>query len=153
MTLVRAFVDHYHALHRTLKSELEGVSHEELNWVPLEGANSVAVLVTHLLGNEVETLNVVKGNATHRNRSAEFAVRGATRDQLLALIDQADATLHELGPRIQPDELEASFVRPAALDPTPRAGIFLLIHSLTHAREHFGQILLTKQMYSARQKS
>jgi uncharacterized damage-inducible protein DinB len=147
MTFVEAFVEHYRAAHQTLVSEIGVLSDEAINWIPCEGANSIAVLVTHLLGNEVESLNVVTGAPSGRNRPAEFAVRAATSDQLLTLINQADATLEELGTRIQPNELEASFVRPAALDQTPRPGIFLLLHSVTHAREHLGQILLTKQLY------
>jgi uncharacterized damage-inducible protein DinB len=147
MTFVEAFVEQYRAVHQTLMTECVGLSDEAINWIPCEGANSIAVLVTHLLGNEVETLHVVTGAPSDRNRPAEFAVKAATIDQLLTLINQADLTIEERGSRIQPNSLEATLVRPAALDQTPRPGVFLLLHSLTHAREHLGQILLTKELY------
>jgi len=52
---------------------LEGLSREQANWRPVEGANSIAVLATHMPANIREVLlGVVLGRPVVRDREAEF---------------------------------------------------------------------------------
>ena len=143
---VEAFVDQYRALHRVLREELANLTPDALAWIPCDGANSIAVLVTHMLGNEMESVRTVAGAASDRVRAREFEVRGATAGELIALIDHAEGVLEELAPRIAAERLGATHVRPSALDQTPHTGTHILMHSLAHAREHTGQLLLTRQL-------
>lgn len=43
-------------VHQQLRDELGGVDEEALNWVPTSGANSIATIITHLVGSEAEAL-------------------------------------------------------------------------------------------------
>jgi|SRR6185437_6805647 len=147
---VEAFADQYRALHRVLREELQSLTPETLAWTPCDGANSIAVLVTHMLGNEMESVRTVAGVASDRVRAREFEVQGANAGELVALIDRAEGVLEELAPRITAERLGAAHVRPNALDQTPHTGTHILMHSLAHAREHTGQLLLTRQLAGAR---
>ncbi len=146
---MQAFVEQYRALHRVLREEIANLTPETLAWVPCEGANSIAVLVTHMLGNEMESVRTVAGVASDRVRAREFEVRSAAAAELVALIDRAEGILEELAPSITAERLGAMHVRPNALDQTPHTGTHILMHSLAHAREHTGQLLLTRQLAAA----
>jgi hypothetical protein len=133
----------FRQLHDQVRSEIASLSDDVLAWVPCEGANSIAVLVIHLLGSEAETLQAIAGHEVARDRDAEF-LASATRTELLARLDDADdllkrvvATAPDLGrmvalPTLSPDE--------------KRPAMTWLISNYAHAREHLGQLLLTKQL-------
>jgi hypothetical protein len=146
---MRAFVEQYRAVHRVIRDELRGLDAATLSWQPAEGANSIAVLVTHLIGSEIEAVRTLAGVQSDRVRAQEFESHQVDAAQLLALVDRADANLDELSPRIGPAQLAADHVRPGALDKTPKPGVHVLMHSLAHAREHLGQLLLTRQLAAA----
>jgi len=58
---------------------LDGLPADELNWRPLENANSLYVLATHILGTTEENiLGVLCGQPVQRKRAEEFAARGTT---------------------------------------------------------------------------
>ncbi len=143
---MQAFVDQYRAAHRAIREQISHLDAATLGWAPCEGANSIAVLVTHITGSEIEAVRTLAGVASDRDRSSEFEARDADADSLLALIDRAEATLAELAPKIGAGQLAADHVRAASLDKTPRSGVHVLMHSLAHAREHVGQIMLTRQL-------
>jgi len=144
-----AFGEQFRALHRVLREEVQNLDADTLAWTPCEGANSIAVLVTHLLGNEVESVRTVAGVASDRVRAKEFEARRVGAADLIALVDRAEGVLEQLAPRITAAQLGADHVRPNALDQTPHSGTHILMHSLAHAREHTGQLLLTRQLASA----
>ncbi len=143
---VRAFVEQYSAVHQLIRDQVSDLSPATLGWIPCAGANSIAVLVTHVIGSEIEALRVLAGAGSDRVRSKEFEARDADAASLLAIVDRADATLEELAPRIGAEQLAAEHVRPASLDRTPKPGVQVLMQSVGHAREHVGQLMLTRQL-------
>jgi hypothetical protein len=143
---VRAFADQYRAVHRTIREQVSGLDAATLGWTPGKDTNSIAVLVTHMLGSEIEAVRTLAGVESDRVRAQEFEVRDADAATLLALVARADATLDELTPSIDAARLAADHVRQGALDKTPRPGMYVLMHSLAHAREHLGQLTLTRQL-------
>jgi hypothetical protein len=147
---LEAFVDQYRSVHRTIRELITDLDVDTLGWRPCEGANSIAVLVTHVIGSEIEAVRTVAGVASDRVRSSEFQVRGADAAGLLSLVEKADAALDANVPRIDTAHLASEHVRPASLDKTPRRGVYVLMHSLAHAREHVGQLLLTRQLAESR---
>jgi hypothetical protein len=147
MKLVEVFVEQIHAVHAEIRDEIRALPDDAVTWTPSEGANSIAVLVTHLVGSELETVRLVAAATTARDRAAEFQVTGLGANELVRLLDEADAVVDELGPRIGETDLQALRVRPSALDQAPKSGEFRLVSTLGHAREHLGQILLTKQLH------
>ena len=135
-------------LHQGLREAIDGLDEAALNWIPGPETNSMAVLVVHVLGNESEVLKVVAGLPTARDRDAEFLVRRRAAADLLRLLDAADVALDEHAAAITTADLDALRVRPGHAEDTAQPGRYLLFNSYGHAREHLGQLLLTKQLYS-----
>jgi hypothetical protein len=143
--LVRTIVALYHHVHQELRDELQDVDGQALDWTPGPDTNAISTLVVHLLASEAEMLRSVRGLPSARDRSAEFAAHPATREEVLRLIDVADAALDQLGVGISLQDLRALRVRPNK--PTPQPGLFWLLRNYGHAREHLAHLQLTKQMY------
>src|SRR5207253_10626999 len=141
-----AFQKLFHELHEKFRAQVRDLDHGTLNWRPLPKANSIAVLVAHSLGSEIEMIRALRMIPTDRDRDAEFKVEADARD-LLALLDQADRNLEEHLGALTPDDLTE--MRPRG-DRPPRPGIDWLISNYGHAREHLAQIELTKQLYDSR---
>lgn len=137
----------YGLVHKQMRESVEGLDDEALNWSPGPEMNSIAVLVVHTLGSELDTLNLVRGVSADRDRDAEFTVASATRDELVALIDRADVLLAEHAGEITEDDLAATCDRPGR---APQVGLYWLLFNYGHAREHLGHLHMTAQLWRAR---
>ena len=136
----------YRALHEQIREHVRGMDHGTLNWRPLPKANSIAVLVVHVLGAERDVMRVLRSVASDRDREAEFRGESEAAD-LLALLDQADRELDEyLGAVTAADLTE---LKPRG-DRPPKPGIEWVLSNYGHAREHLAQLELTKQLYDSR---
>jgi hypothetical protein len=144
--VVEALGKAFHDLHDRLREEVRGLDSGTLNWRPLPKANSVAVLVTHTIGSELEMIRSVRSIPTSRDRESEFRAE-SDADRLIAMIDAADREMDEQIAALTPADL--SDLRPRG-DRPPRPGIQWLITNYGHAREHLAQIELTKQLYDSR---
>jgi DinB superfamily len=136
----------FHELHEKLREQVRGLDAGTLNWRPLPKANSVAVLVTHTVGSELEMIRSVRLIPTQRDRDSEFRAE-SDADRLLEMIDAADREMDEHIAALTPADL--SELRPRG-DRPPRPGIEWLVTNYGHAREHLAQIELTKQLYDSR---
>jgi hypothetical protein len=137
----------FRQLHAELRAEIEVVDEQGLAWAPGEDTNSIMTLIVHLLGSEAETLQVVSGTPCRRNRDAEFEPRAASKAELVARIAEADHLLGNAVLNIQGESLTAERTLPTLPDDESRSGITWLLANYGHAREHLGQLLLTKQLY------
>ncbi|MEO8745738.1 MAG: DinB family protein [Candidatus Dormiibacterota bacterium] len=136
----------FHSVHDGMREQVRGMDSGTLNWKPLPLANSIAVLVVHTLGSELEMIRAVRSVATERDRPAEFKAE-ADAVQLLALLDRADQELDEQVAALTAADLTQ--MRPRG-DRPPRPGLEWLLSNYGHAREHLAQIELTKQLYDSR---
>lgn len=134
-------------LHQMLREEVRDLTPEQLDFVPVEGANSIAVLVVHTLGAQAELWSMVAGSRFDRDRPAEFVTKGLSAGDLIARIDAVDRLLDELAPQIDGEKLAAVWRRPNGQANT---GAYWLINQLSHAREHLGHLQLTKQLFPDR---
>lgn len=141
-TYARAF----HDLHERLREEVRGLDPGTLNWSPLPKANSVAVLVTHTIGSELEMIRSVRSVPNQRDREAEFKVESDAA-RLLEMIDAADHEMEGHLAGLTAEDLTE--LRPRG-DRPPQTGIYWLATNYGHAREHLAQIELTKQLYDSR---
>jgi len=141
-----AFGKLYAELHENLRVQVRGLDEGTLNWRPLPKANSVAVLVTHTLGSELEMMRSVRSIPSPRDRDSEFRAE-AGAERLLEMIDAADQEMGQLIAAVT--EADLTELRPRG-DRPPRAGIEWMISNYGHAREHLAQIELTKQLYDSR---
>jgi hypothetical protein len=137
----------FRQVHQQLRDQLDGLEDDALNWVPMPGANSIATIVAHLVGSEAETLRCVAGVACERDRAAEFVASTLARQDVLLLLDGADDLIAELEPRIDGSRMAAEFPLPTLPAHDVRPGLSWLIGNYGHAREHVGQIQLTKQLH------
>lgn len=144
---VAVVVDLFKSLHQQLRDLVASLDSDELNWSPGPEMNSIAVLVTHTLGSELDTLLLVRDLSGDRDRDAEFQVASADAPELLTAIDNADDVVEEHGAAITSDNLAAMRARPGRDD---QSGLYLLINNYGHAREHLGHISLTRQLYGRR---
>jgi hypothetical protein len=143
--VVAEIAEQFQVVHGNLRDEVRGLSVEELNWKPAPETNSIAVLVVHTLGSEAEVLRVAANVPGERDRPAEFRVTATGADDLLREIDQADAYIEAMAPRITAEDLAAE--RPRG-DRPPETGLHWLLTNYGHAREHLAHIQLTKQLYA-----
>ncbi|HEV2108164.1 MAG TPA: DinB family protein [Thermomicrobiales bacterium] len=146
--VVVAIVDLYRSVHEQLRQIIQDMDDEELNWSPGPEMNSVAVLVTHTLASELDTLTFVRDVPNERDRESEFQVEAASASDLLASLDRADAVLAEHAGALGPGQLDAIRTRPGR---DPQQGVHWLINNYGHAREHLGHAQLTKLLYEQRQ--
>ena len=142
----------FRQVHDQLRHEVTGLDAGALNWVPVRDANSIATIVTHVLGSEAETLRCVAGIPVERERDAEFAGRALTPGHVLRLLDDADALIITVQPHWVEARLEATFALPTLPADDVRTGFAWLIRNYGHAREHLGHIQLTTQLYRGMQR-
>jgi hypothetical protein len=139
----------FEQLHDQVRQEIEGLDDAALNWSPGPGANSIATLVTHLVGSEGETLRGVAGVAAVRDRDEEFV--GATRsvEEIRNELRAADELIEALRSEVGGQRLRVMLALPSLPADERRSGLTWLIGNYGHAREHVGHLQLTKQLYQA----
>lgn len=137
-------------LHQQIRDELGNLDDSAVGWVPLEGANSIAVILTHLVGSEAESLRVTAGMEVTRDRDREFVPVDQTLDDLREMLARADRMIDDVAGRLTPERLTREAPLPTLPANERRPGLTWLIGNYGHAREHVGQIQLTKQLYFAR---
>jgi uncharacterized damage-inducible protein DinB len=137
------FAEH-HADMRRLVQDLDA---DALNWQPGKDTNSLAVLVTHLLGAEHHCITTAFGEPIERDRDAEFRAVARGPEELLALIDQVDAVLPGLIDRLTAEDLATEWGRPGDRLGRVKPGIWWVLHGMRQGREHIGQMMLTRQLY------
>ncbi|HZS87521.1 MAG TPA: DinB family protein [Chloroflexota bacterium] len=137
-------------IHDDLRRIVEGLPAEALNWAPGPDTNSIAVLVTHLLGAEHYWLAAAAGRPIAREREAEFQAHADAAATLLALIEAADRRNPELLHAITPETLAAII---ADHHGEQHNGAWCLLHALEHAGQHRGQSALTRQLWEQARSS
>lgn len=157
-TTVRSLHDLFRGGHRAMEAACEGAAAEALNWRPAAGANTISGLVHHAVASERFWLRFGLGlPPMRRDREAEFASEVSGPAELLALVRAAEtdveAALGEvdaarLGEVLDPASLP--FVLPDA--PKEITRMWCVIHALEHAREHAGQMMLTRQLWDNGQR-
>ena len=123
---------------------MDGLAADDLNWQPLENANSLYVLATHTMGNvEKNLLDVLCGQPVERQREAEFMARGSS-------VEPIQRRWHELQERVSsslaqlpPAELDREREHPHRGQITGRE---VLIVVARHAAEHMGQAEMTRDL-------
>jgi hypothetical protein len=137
----------FRQLHGQFRDEVSGLDAGALNWVPTRGANSIATIVTHVVGSEAETLRSLAGLPSERDRDAEFEGGETTAERVLGLLDEADELLTVVMPGLKAERLESTVALPTLPAEETRTGLTWLIGNYGHAREHLGHVQLTKQLF------
>jgi uncharacterized protein with von Willebrand factor type A (vWA) domain len=124
------------------------IGDDALQWKPpAESANSIAVLLTHTLGNARENvLEILCGEAVNRDRESEFIDRPVTAQLLVAEWHELRVQLASILAAVPVAELDRvrSHPRRGEID-----GRSILIVATRHAAEHLGQAELTRDLWLA----
>jgi Protein of unknown function (DUF1572) len=137
----------FEQLHDEIRHEIGGLDDAGLNWSPGPGTNSIATIVTHVVGSEAETLRCVAGAACDRHRDEEFTRGRRRRAHILGELERADELMAELRPHIAVARLRTHLTLPTLPASERRSGLTWLLGNYGHAREHVGHIQLTRQLY------
>jgi uncharacterized damage-inducible protein DinB len=123
-----------------LGREVAAFPDESQLWITLPGVpNSAGNLALHLAGNLQHFFGAVLGGTGYvRNRPAEFSRRNVPRVELLAEIEAARQAVRAALSRLSPDQLTAEY--PETIGGSRVLTGEYLLHLLTHATYHLGQI-------------
>jgi len=132
--------------HNNILEALEGLTPAALDWTPGADMNSTCVLVFHLTGAERYWIgDVATQDSIERDRDAEFRVHDVEIDALKNRLANNLEYARNMLDKMSLQDLEASRVRPS--DGHEFTVAWALLHALEHAKEHLGQIQLTRQLW------
>ena len=138
-----------------LRSTIEGMSAEGLNWRPdAPDTNSAAVLIHHVLRSTREWICMaVEAPRPPRVRDEEFLSSFDSEEEALALVDSMRAeTLAYLDAAGDVDWAAENQHLVALIEPgDPRpTHAYCLMHAIEHLREHVAHLQLTRQLWDSR---
>jgi uncharacterized damage-inducible protein DinB len=137
-------------LHNGVERALDGLPAKALDWSPGQDIPSLAVLITHLTGSERYWVgDVAMGEASGRDREAEFRVKGLALSELEARLADTLAYTSSALSRLTTADLVAGRVSPSNGEQVT-AG-WALMHALEHTGIHLGHIQIVRQLWDQRQ--
>lgn len=149
---VRAYLTDLEELRDQVKSLLEGLPQEALDWRPIEGegefaTNSLAAMVVHLAGSETFWMKeIIGGKKIERDRDAEFVATGLSLSELRAKIEAAARVTAEILSALTEKQLEE-------LRKWRKRSIsvrWCILHVIEHIAQHLGHMQLTRQLWLAK---
>ena len=134
--------------HNGILQAIDGLPADALDWVPGQDMNSISVLVFHTTGSVRFWIgDIAELEPSHRDRDAEFRVRGVGTDdlkkRLTENLEYARAALEKMSLK----DLETVRALPDGREHTIG---WALLHALEHATSHLGQIQITRQLWEQR---
>jgi uncharacterized damage-inducible protein DinB len=129
---------------------LDGLNEAQLNGrPPVAGANSLYVIVTHVLGNvRAWVLGIACGQPVTRDRPAEFRASGRDASTLVAVAQRLSSEVNAALSALSPSELDRRLVPPQSLwgegDPYEISIREAIMHVVEHASLHLGQLQITR---------
>jgi uncharacterized damage-inducible protein DinB len=149
---VQTYLTDLEELRGQVKSLLEGLPQEALDWRPIEGegelaTNSLAVVVVHLAGSETFWMKeIIGGKKIDRDRDAEFVAKGLSYSELDAKIKAAGKLTREVLSALTGKQLEESRKwRDRSVNVR-----WCILHVIEHIAQHIGHMQLTRQLWLAK---
>ena len=147
---IQAYVEMLDYMRNEVKKAIQGMTTEELNWMPLpKDTNSASVLVTHLAGAESFRVHqVIGGTDIGRNRDAEFQAKARSVAELVALLDRTGGRSRAALAKVRSADLD--IVTTAREGEAPASLRWNILYNIQHYGQHLAAISLTRQLYAAR---
>jgi uncharacterized damage-inducible protein DinB len=146
------YVSNLRELHQEIRGAVAGLPQEALDWTPGSETNSIGVLVVHVAGAQrYWAEDVIAGDASGRDREAEFQVCGLPADSLILRLGESEAYVRQALEGLTLPELEAARI-------SPRSGREVTMgwamgHALKHTALHVGQIQIMRQLWEQHRAS
>ena len=151
---IHAYLTDFEELREQIKSLLEGLDPEALDWRPIEGAgelatNSLTAMVVHLVGSETYWMKeVIGGKKIVRDRDAEFVTKGLSVPEMRAKIEASGKVTREILSALTEKQLEESRKwRDRSVSVR-----WCILHVIEHYAQHLGHMQLTRQLWLAKSK-
>jgi uncharacterized damage-inducible protein DinB len=123
---------------------LDGLDEDDLNWRPLDSANSLYVLAVHMMANvEANILGVLCFQNIVRHRDEEFKARGSSVEPVLQRWRDVQERVSLCLMKLSSVDLDREYEHPRRSKITGRD---LLITVARHAAEHVGHAELTRDL-------
>ncbi|MEX0748223.1 MAG: DinB family protein [Rhodothermales bacterium] len=137
----RYFLDDYQV---KIERCLELLTDEQIWWRANEHANSIGNLLLHMCGNVRQYVVTGVGGAVDiRRRQEEFDARGASREELVTLLESTLGQVEDILGKVEPWDLLDLCV----LQGREMSKFEAIYHAVEHFSMHTGQIILiTKQL-------
>ncbi|OGN99057.1 MAG: hypothetical protein A2Y58_00485 [Chloroflexi bacterium RBG_13_51_52] len=120
---------------------MDGLDETDLNWRPLDNANSLYVLATHIIGNiEANIHGVLCHQNINRQREAEFKAYGSTIETIQQRWRELQERISSHLAKLSSKDLDTEYAHPRRGMITGRD---MLIVVARHAAEHVGHAELT----------
>ena len=133
----------FHSLHDRFILAVNGLSPASLDWTPVPGTNSLAVLISHTMGSErFLVAHLVGVRPSSRNREAEFRSTGLTAQQLTELVHSVGAETQEILSSLTSSDLDSFRQHRDG----PKSVRWCVVHAIEHLAEHLGHAELTRQL-------
>lgn len=151
---IQGYLTTMNELRDQIKSLLEGLPEEALDWRPIEGegelaTNSLGVIVTHLAGSGMYLIKeIIGGQPVHRDREAEFASRHVNASTLKARLDGAVKIVEGVLSPLKEGQMEEDR---KYRDRTAKVR-WIILHVIEHTAQHLGHMQLTRQFWLARNR-
>ncbi|MFL7891329.1 MAG: DinB family protein [Anaerolineales bacterium] len=140
------YLDNLAELHTEIMKTVRQLPAEAFDWIPVEGANSLCVLMVHIAGAERYWLgDVIAGEPSGRDRPAEFRAKNLSTDMLEAKLNESLGYAELVLGKLDTNDLGASRIDPRNGQEVTLA--WALDHTLKHTAIHLGHIQLTKQLW------
>ncbi len=141
----QALYERFDDLHTQIKSALESVPADALDWSPGAEMNSVSVIISHLTGAERFLVgDIIMGEPSNRNRDAEFKAKGLSKRDLIKRLDDAETYLKAAFDKLTMADLDATRIHPRHGNQVTVS--WALLHALDHVAIHAGHIQITVQL-------
>jgi uncharacterized damage-inducible protein DinB len=132
-------------MHTELGAALEGLPQAALDWVPAEGANSLAAIAVHTAGAERYWIgDCIAGEPSGRDREAEFRAGGLPAE---TLVERLDASLSFVSRVLDGLSLEDLHDLRTLRDGSLKTVGWVLAHVLAHTAIHAGHAQATRQWW------
>ena len=151
---IQGYLTTMNGLRDQMKSALEGLPEEALDWRPIEGegelaTNSLGVIVTHIAGSGTYLIKEVIGaQPVHRDREAEYATRRVNASTLKARLDGAVKIVEEVLSPLKEGQMEEDR---KYRDRTAKVR-WIILHVIEHMAQHLGHMQLTRQLWLTRNR-
>jgi hypothetical protein len=131
-----------------LRTEIESYEHEADLWKTDGGiSNSAGNLALHLTGNLKHFFGAVLGGTGYvRDRDAEFADEGVSREKIISDIEDVRTVVHSTLAKLNEKDFAATY--PIEVFGHPMTTEYFLTHLTTHFNYHLGQINYHRRMLS-----
>lgn len=140
------FLNKLESLHENIKTSINDLPAEALDWSPGPDMNSLNILITHIAGSQRYWIgDIIARETSNRDRSAEFRASGADLPTLNERLDKVMKYTRSVLETLSPSDLET--MRAMREDEPEKSVAWLLAGVISHTANHLGHMQVIRQLW------